>query len=197
MANSMSAEGPGPTAPSQPLRAPAPIAPAQYYAAIVGVVLFAAGSIGFAVDSAFDTGSDVMGDKLLGLEVNGWHNLVHIATGLLLLIGCGSRSGARAVCRIFGIAYLVVTIAGIAGGNDAFGLIPINPPDDVLHALLAVGALIASHLSKERRDALARDRVVLPAEEQASVVGPGSGHVGGPRAARRAIDTTVPAKPRG
>ena len=197
MANSMSAEGSGPTAPRQPLRAPQPTAPAQYYAAIVGVLLVAAGSVGFAVDSAFDTGADVMGQKLLGLEVNGWHNLVHLATGLLLLAGCGSRSSARAVCRIFGISYLVVTVAGIAGGNDAFGLIPINPPDDVLHALLAVGALLASHLSKERRDALARDRVVLPAEEEPSVVGPGTGHVGGPRAPRRAIDTTLPAKPRG
>ena len=197
MANSMSAEGPGPTAPRQPLRAPPPLAPAQVFAAVVGVLLTAAGSFGFAVDSAFDTGSDVMGEKFLSLEVNGWENLIHLATGLFLLVGCGSRSSARAVCRIFGITYLVVTIAGLAGGNDAFGLIPINPPDDVLHALLGVGALLASHLSKERRDALARDRVVLPAEDEPSVVGPGTGHVGGPRVAQRAIDTTLPAKSRG
>src|SRR4051794_23135195 len=193
----MSAEGPGPTAPRRPVPAPQPLSVAQLFAGIVGVLLVAAGSFGFAVDSAFDTGSDVSGDKLLGLEVNGWHNLVHIATGLLLLVGAGSRSSARGVCRIFGIAYLVVTIAGIAGGGDAFGLIPINPADDVLHAVLAFGALLASHLSKERRDALARDRVLLAAEEEPSVVGPGTGHVGGPRVPRRAIDTTLPAKPRG
>ena len=170
--------------------------PAQVYAFVIGGTLVIAGIIGFFYSAAFGSPGTVH-DVFGVLGVNGWHNLVHIATGLLLLIGCGRRSSARAECRIFDIAYLVVTIAGIAGGNDAFGLIPINPADDVLHALLALGALLASHLSKERRDALARDRVVLPAEDEPSIVGPGTGHVGGPREPRRAIDTTLPAKPRG
>jgi hypothetical protein len=193
----MSAEGPGPTAPRRPTAAPHPATPAQLFAGVVGLVLVAAGAIGFAVDSGFDTGSQLGGDKLLGLEVNGWHNLVHIATGLLLLAGAGSRSRARGVCRLFGLGYLVVLIAGLAGGDDAFGLIPINAPDDVLHGVLAVGALIASHRSKERRDALARDRVLIAKQESPEVVGPGTGHVGGPRAPRRAIDSILPAKPRG
>src|SRR4051794_12607526 len=193
----MSAEGPGPTAPRRPVAAPQPFTPAQVFAAVVGVLLTASGAFGFAVDSAFDTGSGVDGEKFLGLEVNGWHNLVHLATGLLLLVGCGSRSSARGVCRIFGIAYIVVTIAGIAGGGDAFGLIPINPADNVLHGALGIGALLASRFSKDKRDALARDRILVPQAEAPGVVGPGSGHVGGPRAHRQAIDKTLPAKPRG
>jgi hypothetical protein len=186
------AEGPGPTAPTRPTAAPAPTAPAQVFALVVGLVLVAVGAIGFAADSSFHTGDDVMGHKLLGLEVNGWHNLVHIATGLLLLAGTGSRGAARGVCRLFGLAYLVVTIAGIAGGSDAFGLIPINAPDDVLHGVLAVLALFAAHRSKERRDALARDRVLVSIGGEARVVGPGSGHVGGPRVNRRRIDSRLP-----
>jgi hypothetical protein len=193
----MSAEGPGPTAPRRTTAAPQPVTPAQVFAGVVGVVLVAAGAIGFAVDSSFQTGSHIGGEKLLGLEVNGWHNLVHLATGLLLLAGAGGRSSARGVCRLFGIGYLVVTIAGIAGGNDAFGLIPINTPDDVLHAVLAFAALLASHRSKERRDIVARDRILVASHESPAVVGPGTGHVGGPRAPRRAIDKTLPAKPPG
>jgi hypothetical protein len=191
------AEGPGPTAPSRPTVAPAPRAPAQVFALVVGLVLVAAGAIGFVTDSSFHTGDSLMGHKLLGLEVNGWHNLVHIATGLLLLAGTGSRSAGRAVGRLFGIGYLVVTIAGIAGGNDAFGLIPINAPDDVLHAILAITALWAAHRSKESRDALQRDRVLMGGGDEPRVVGPGSGHVGGPRVARRRIDSRLPVKPRG
>jgi hypothetical protein len=192
----MSAEGPGPTAPRRPIAAPPPTAPAQVFAVVVGLVLVVAGAIGFAVDSSFHTGGHVEGHRLLGLEVNGWHNLVHLATGLLLLAGAGSRSSARAVCRLFGIGYLVVTIAGIAGGSDAFGLIPINPADDVLHAVLAFGALLAAHGSKERRDAVARDRVLIGARDAPAVVGPGSGHVGGPRVNARRIDSRLPLKAR-
>ena len=197
MPHSMAAEGPGPTAPRRPTAAPQPASPAQVFAVVVGLVLVAAGAIGFAVDSSFHTGGGVTGHKLLGLEVNGWHNLVHIATGALLLAGSGSRSAARGVCRLFGLGYVVVTIAGIAGGDDAFGLIPINAPDDVLHGVLAFGALLASRRSKEHRDALARDRVLVSAHDAPQVVGPGSGHVGGPRVNRRRIDSRLPSKLRG
>ncbi len=78
----------------------------------------------------------------------------------------------------------MVTIAGIAGGSDAFGFIPINAADDVLHGVLAFAALSASHRSKDKRDALARDRVLIGDDDGPRVVGPGSGHVGGPRVAR-------------
>ncbi|MCW2968267.1 MAG: hypothetical protein JWM71_2039 [Solirubrobacteraceae bacterium] len=191
----MAAEGPGPTAPRRPLPAPQPLAPAQVVAGVLGVVLVVAGLIGLAVDTSWHTGSGLQGKHLLGLEVNGWHNLIHVASGLLLLAGVGSRSAARAVCRLFGVAYIVVTIAGIAGGNDAFGLIPINPGDDVLHAVLALVALWAAALSKDKRDVLARDRVVVAApDDPTHVVGPGSGHVGGPRAIGPRIDRRLPQK---
>lgn len=179
---------------SGPQLAPQLASPAQVVALVLGLVLVVAGLIGFAVDTSWHTGSGLQGHRLLGLEVNGWHNVVHIASGVLLLAGAPSRSGARAVCGLFGIAYLVVTIAGIAGGDDAFGLIPINAPDDVVHAVLALVALWAARASKDRRDALARDRVVVHEPDAARVVGPGSGHVGGPRSITPRIDRRLPQK---
>ena len=58
--------------------------PARLYALLVGGVLTIAGIIGFFYSSSFDTGSELPTDEVLGiLSVNGWHNIVHLATGLL------------------------------------------------------------------------------------------------------------------
>ena len=178
----------------QPQLARVPVSPAQKFAGVVGLVLVAAGLIGLAVDSSFDTGAGLDGGRLLGLEVNGWHNLVHLASGLLLLAGLGSNRRARKVCRLFGVAYLVVTIVGLADGDDLFGLLPINGADNILHAVLAIGALVAAARSKDRRDAIAQQRVVLGEPDVARVVGPGSGHVGGPRASDPRVDRRLPVK---
>lgn len=171
-----------------PALAPQPAAPAQIVAGVLGATLLLAGLVGFAADASFDTGS-VDGDLLLGLEVNGWHNLVHAASGLLLLAGLGSNARSRRVCKLFGVTYLVVTIVGLADGSDIVGLLPVNAADNVLHAVLALVALWAAAVSKDRRDTIAKYRAVVNEPEgEARVVGPGSGHVGGPRATTPRVD---------
>jgi hypothetical protein len=70
--------------------------PAQWYCLLAGLALLLAGVLGFVVDSTFDTGSGIDGDKLVVFEVNGIHNLVHIASGLLLLAASPKRARA---CR--------------------------------------------------------------------------------------------------
>lgn len=180
---------------SAPRLAPQPAAPAQIVAGVLGSVLVLAGLLGFTANGAFDTGAGVDGDTLLGLEVNGWHNLIHIASGLLLLAGLGSNDRSRAVCKLFGATYLVVTIVGFADGNDLFTLAPINAADNALHLVLALVALWAAAISKDKRDILGRDRVVVDApDDPTRVVGPGSGHVGGPRAIQARIDRRLPVK---
>ena len=174
--------------------APQRPSPAQIVAGVLGAVLVVAGLIGLAVDTSFDTGSGLQGDELLGLEVNGWHNIVHIASGLLLLVGIGGNGRARRVCRLFALTYIVVTIVGFADGDDLFGLLPVNAADNFLHLALALVAWWAARISKDRRDAVARSRVVVPEEDDARIVGPGSGHVGGPRASQPRIDRRLPQK---
>jgi hypothetical protein len=89
----------------------------------------------------------------------------------------------------------VVAIVGLADGDDIFGLFPINPADNILHIVLALVALWAVRLSKDRRDQLGRDRAVISEpEDPTRVVGPGSGHVGGPRAVTPRIDRRLPVK---
>jgi hypothetical protein len=115
---------------------------AQWYALVVGLVLVAAGIFGFIADSSFDTGANVSGDKLLGLEVNGWHNIVHLLTGGLLLSGWRRRDTAKMVCLVFGVAYAAVALYGLVDGNDIIHLLPINGADNGLHIALAALALV-------------------------------------------------------
>jgi len=122
--------------------------PAQIYALTFGVVLLAVGILGFFVDTSFGTGSSVDGDKLIGFEVNGWHNLVHIASGLLGLALWSRPSTARLYALGFGAVYLVVTIWGFISGEHVLWLIPVNTADNFLHLAIAATGLLAGFASR-------------------------------------------------
>lgn len=117
--------------------------PAQLYSLLFGAVLLLAGILGFFVDSSFETGNGIQGDELVVFEVNGLHNIVHIASGLLGLALAGSAAGARAFALGFGAVYLLVTIIGFVDGSDVLGLIPVNDADNFLHLAIALTGLAA------------------------------------------------------
>ena len=118
--------------------------PAQLYALVFGAVLLATGVLGFLADDSFgNLGSDVQGHNLIIFEVNGWHNLVHIASGLLGLALWRSPAGARTFALGFGAVYLVVTAIGFITGDHIVGLLPVNGAENVLHLLIAVAGIAA------------------------------------------------------
>ena len=127
--------------------------PAQIYALVFGATLLLVGLLGFAVNSDFETGNGVQGDELIAFEVNGIHNLVHIASGLLGLALFRRADSAKAYALGFGAVYLLVTIIGFADGEDVLGLIPVNDADNVLHLLIALLGIGAGLASSDRRDA--------------------------------------------
>lgn len=122
--------------------------PAQLYALTFGVVLLAVGILGFVADSSFGTGSNVQGSDFIIFEVNGWHNLVHIASGALLLAVAGRHDVARNVVLAFGAVYVLVFILGLVM-DPILGIIPINGPDNILHLLLALSAIGAGLASRD------------------------------------------------
>ena len=71
---------------------------AQTYALVIGLALTALGIVGFLFySSSFGKPGKV--DDVFGvLAVNGWHNLVHLLSGLILLAAARSY-GARARMR--------------------------------------------------------------------------------------------------
>jgi Domain of unknown function (DUF4383) len=115
--------------------------PARLYATLVGGVLVIAGIIGFFYSSSFGDPGQV--DDVLGiLAVNGWHNVVHILTGLLGLAAAGYA--ARTYALGLGFVYVAIAIWGFIIGNDSIlGFFPVNYEDSVLHLVLGVTGLIA------------------------------------------------------
>src|SRR5687768_8203724 len=118
--------------------------PAQLYALVIGLTLVVIGIAGFFYSASFSTGDGTERDAVLGiLDVNGWHNLVHIATGALGLAVASSYGGARGYAIGLGAVYLLVAALGfIAGdGDEIFNLIPVNTEDNVLHLLIGIAGV--------------------------------------------------------
>jgi len=125
--------------------------PARLYATLVGGVLVIAGVIGFFYNASFGSGADGgIGDdkhyEVFGLlAVNGWHNLVHVATGLLGLIAAGYA--ARTYALGLGLVYVAIAIWGFIVVEQPYGtildFIPVNNEDNFLHLILGLTGLAA------------------------------------------------------
>ncbi len=114
--------------------------PAQLFDVLMGPVLLIVGAVGFFASSSFSV-ADPDASDLIVFDVNGWHNLVHIASGLLLLAGARSYGAARTVTLTFAATYGLVTVIGWIDGNDVLGLFPTDLADNLLHTFLTLSAL--------------------------------------------------------
>ena len=117
--------------------------PARLYAGLIGATLLVAGIIGFFYSSSFGSPGDR--EAVLGiLDVNGWHNLVHLASGVvgLLAFSSGPRA-SRTYALVFGAVYIVVAIWGfIVGDNgEILSIIPVNTEDNFLHLLIGIAGI--------------------------------------------------------
>ena len=131
---------------------------ARLYCLLVGALLVIAGIIGFFYEASFATGDSIRTEDVFGVfAVNGWHNLVHIALGALLLTCAGSA--ARGAALLVGVLYLVLCVLGfiatsnggigfIAENDTLFRLIPVNNADNVLHLILGITGVIAFYASR-------------------------------------------------
>ena len=138
--------------------------PARLYCLLVGAVLVAAGIIGFFYASGFDAGDKVcINDncaEVFGiLGVNGWHNLVHIGIGAVLLLAAGGA--ARIASLGVGGLYIALSILGFIATGDGgitfvaengvlIDLVPVNDEDNVLHLILGLTGIAAGLVSGTR-----------------------------------------------
>jgi hypothetical protein len=116
---------------------------AQAYCLLAGLVVLLAGAFGFISDASFGGAHDGRGD-FLGFTVNGWHNVLHIVTGLFLLAMRGEAARARAGALAFGVFYAVVAVWGFITGDSVFGIVAIDDAANWVHAGLAALAILSA-----------------------------------------------------
>ncbi|MDP8966979.1 MAG: DUF4383 domain-containing protein [Actinomycetota bacterium] len=133
---------------------------AQVYAMVLGAVLVLVGIVGFLVEPSFGIGDSAQRGTLIVFDINGWHNLVHLLSGIVGLAMAGTAAKARLFSIGYGIVYVLVTILGFVVGDGGLllSIIPINTADNLLHLVIAVTGIaigLASPAADTRRPATA------------------------------------------
>jgi hypothetical protein len=93
------------------------------------------------------------GGSLLGLfQVNGLHNVVHLAVGAAMVAAAiaGTRS-ARLANTLIGAVYLALGVLGLfITGDNPLNIIALNGADNGLHLVIG-SVLVAVGLGADRR----------------------------------------------
>jgi hypothetical protein len=133
---------------------------AQVYAMVLGGVLVLVGILGFLVEPSFGIGDDAQRGALIFFDINGWHNVVHLLSGIVGLAMAGTAAKARLFAIGYGAVYVLVTILGfiVGDGGLLLSIIPINTADNLLHLAIAVSGIaigLSSPVVAPRRTATA------------------------------------------
>jgi len=134
---------------------------------VLGIAFGIAGLIfgGHGFTTAHIPHGGIAGKHWLGIEVNGWSNLLFIAAGLLLLLGSsmhwGAKTSAFVVAGVLGAAAVIALIRG----NGVFGIFAANHRTEIVWGGAAVVLVLLSMLprvggkSYAVREPVVRDRV--------------------------------------
>jgi hypothetical protein len=126
---------------------------AMGWATLAGIVLIAAGLLGFLNTSIAGSQSGAL------LQVDNVHNIVHLLTGLVALYIAFGLKGEQQVNGVigFGILYVVIFVAVLVSPT-LFGIFSVaaNAPIHVIHAAVAVVSLAVGYMARGRSSAMAR-----------------------------------------
>jgi hypothetical protein len=135
---------------------------AQIYALVLGAVLVLVGILGFLVEPSFAVGDDAQRGTLIAFDINGWHNVVHLLSGVVGLAMAKTAASARLFAIGYGVVYLLVTALGFIVGDGGYllSIIPINTADNLLHLAIAVSGIAIGLASPASDDARRRPATV-------------------------------------
>jgi hypothetical protein len=109
-----------------------------------GAIYLLVGIVGFFVTGFDDFFAHDTGETLVGFEINGMHNVVHILIGIAGLVLGRTLAGARTYGWLLAVGYGAAFIYGLLAINETWDFLSINTADNVLHLLTAlVGLVIA------------------------------------------------------
>lgn len=102
-------------------------------------MLLIRGVVGFvALDTSFDTPGE------------GWHHLIHLASGIVLIALARGAGVARSAAIGFGVFYTGLAVIGIVDGEEVLGLIEADAADKTFHTVLGLASLGAGLASRGR-----------------------------------------------
>jgi hypothetical protein len=114
---------------------------ARTAAFVLGIVFLIVGVVGYIPNPLVGHMAD--GSPAL-FAANNMHNLVHIISGIVLLIGVYTALTPSLALKIVGVVYALVAVLGfIMPGGMMLGMIEMNMADTWLHVALAIVILYA------------------------------------------------------
>ncbi|MFY9488534.1 MAG: DUF4383 domain-containing protein [Solirubrobacterales bacterium] len=125
----------------------------QMFARVAGVVLTLLGIAGLIVNADFSTGSAIVAERVLFFDVNGWSSVVHLVSGLVLLVAATRGGYVRTASIAIAGLYLVLAVWSLFDASILDAL-PVNDPTAILYAAVAVVGLAAVY-GPDRSDASA------------------------------------------
>jgi hypothetical protein len=120
--------------------------PAEKYAVFLGVLLLAAGIVGFFYNGTFTSNEHVHDDLLGAFAVNGWSNTLHVLLGVWGLAAASSWSGARAYGYGAGLLLIGMAVWGfiLGAGQSILSIVPVNTANDFAWLVLGVVAVLSA-----------------------------------------------------
>ena len=115
----------------------------QLASMVIGAVYALIGVIGFVV-TGFENFFGHTGQTLLGFEINGMHNVVHLLIGLAGIALARTLSGARTYGWLLAVGYGAAFLYGLFAVGKDWDFLSLNWADNWLHLVSAlVGLAIA------------------------------------------------------
>jgi hypothetical protein len=106
-----------------------------------GAIYLLIGIIGFFITGFDDFFAHNTNETLLGFEINGMHNVVHILIGVAGLVLAKNLAGARTYGWLLAVGYGAAFIYGLIALGKDWDFLSLNGADNVLHLLTAVVGL--------------------------------------------------------
>ena len=120
----------------------------QTWMTVAGIVLVAVGLLGFISNPIVGADANAL------VRTNTFHNIVHLATGLIALyIAFGLRGENQANATIgFGVLYVVILLTVIVSPTlfGLFGDAPARANEHLIHAALAIVSLAVGYMARNR-----------------------------------------------
>jgi hypothetical protein len=119
---------------------------------IIGMILLAYGVTALIFGGrSFTThalSGTVNGKTWLGLEVNGWSDILFIGSGAALMFGAPIHWGAKSLSLIVGLVLAAAAIISLVDGDDVLGIFAANGRTTLVWAIAAAVLIILALLPR-------------------------------------------------